>query len=92
MSVQSVREFWQNANQSQGLQQKLDGIKGDPKDVAIAAVVRMAADSGFIFSAADYEAAVEEELAKQHAAGELNDEQLRQIAGGPAWTNTTAGG
>ena len=47
-------------------------------------MVKVAAEAGFVFTAQEYEAAVKEELTKQHAAGELSAEQLETIAGGLA--------
>jgi predicted ribosomally synthesized peptide with nif11-like leader len=82
MSVQTVRDFWQKANQDSALQKKLSATQSIAKDAAIADVIRIAAAAGFSFTQAEYETAVKEELARQHAAGDLNDESLAAIAGG----------
>ena len=80
MSAQTVRDFWQKAKQDQGLQQKLDAIQERQRQATIAAVVKLAAEAGFAFTAQEYDAAVKEELARQHGAGELSDADLERIA------------
>ena len=82
MSTEAVKKFWAKAKQDKALQAKLAAIQGKDHQAAIAAVVKLAAESGFAFTAQEYEAAVREELARQHAAGELSDEQLAGMAGG----------
>ena len=57
-------------------------MKTDDKEAAIAAVVKIAAAAGFACSAEEYQAFVKEELARRHAAGDLNEEELSSAAGG----------
>ena len=45
-------------------------------------MVKLAAASGFSFTAQDYEDTVEGMLAEKHAAGALNDSELALISGG----------
>ena len=82
MSVGAVRDFWQKAQTDQALQQQMRGVKTDDMETAITAVVRVAAAAGFSFTPSEYEAALKEELARRHTAGELSDEELSAVAGG----------
>jgi predicted ribosomally synthesized peptide with nif11-like leader len=82
MSVQKVRDFWQKVKDDPSLRNKLIALQEKERQTSTAAVVKLADDAGFSFSFVDYEAAVKEELVRQHAAGELNDEELTGIAGG----------
>jgi predicted ribosomally synthesized peptide with nif11-like leader len=82
MSIETVRQFWQKAKGDQATQAKLIALKGNQKESALGEVVRIAADAGFYFTTADYEAAVRESLREQHAAGDLSDKDLEKVAGG----------
>ena len=82
MSTEAVKKFWTKAQQDARLKMKLAAIQEKERQVTIAAVVKLAAEAGFAFTAQEYDAAVKEELAKQHSAGELNERELEQIAGG----------
>jgi hypothetical protein len=82
MSTEAVKQFWQKANSDKALQAKLATIQGKERQAAIAAVVKLAAEVGFVFTAQEYDAAVKEELTRQHSAGELDERQLVDIAGG----------
>jgi predicted ribosomally synthesized peptide with nif11-like leader len=82
MSRQAVRDFWQKAQGDPALRQQLEGVTTDDKEAAIAAVVKIAAAAGFTFTAADYEAALKEALAREYAVGQLQEEQLQQAVGG----------
>ena len=84
MSVETIGLFWQKARQDPALQQQLAPLWGQDWPVARAAVVQIAAAAGFAFTAEAYEAAVQEELARQHADGRLTDLQLEKAAGGNA--------
>ena len=81
MSEATVRAFWQKVKTDPALQKQLDAIPHGPKETAAPAVIRVAAAAGFAFSAEEYEAAVEEELARRHAARELSEEELARVAG-----------
>jgi predicted ribosomally synthesized peptide with nif11-like leader len=82
MSVETVRQFWQRANQDPALQKKLGAVEAGAKDAAIAEVILIAKAAGFAFTQADYETAVKEELSRQHAATELGEDELAAVAGG----------
>jgi predicted ribosomally synthesized peptide with nif11-like leader len=83
MSVQTVRDFWRKVKDDAGLRQKLNAIQEKERQATVAAVVMLAADAGFKFAADEYDAAVKETLVRQHAAGELSEQQLAEVAGGP---------
>jgi len=81
MLTEVVQKFWQQAQIDQALQAQLGAIQEKQRHTAVAAVVKVAAVAGFVFTSADYEAALKEEIAKQYAAGELTQEQLGTLAG-----------
>src|SRR5262245_13857475 len=91
MSAEAVKQFWQKAKQDKALEAKLAAIQRKNGQAVIAAVVKVAADAGFDFTAQEYDAAAKQELAKQHAGGEISDEQLAQLAGGRAIYTTRWG-
>ena len=82
MSVQAVRDFWRKAKTDAALQKQLQGMKTDDKAAAAAAVVKVAAAAGFAFTAEEYQVAIRDDLSRQHAAGELSEQQLAEMAGG----------
>jgi predicted ribosomally synthesized peptide with nif11-like leader len=82
MSVQTVRNFWQKVNDDAELRQKLNAIQGKERQATVAAVTKLAAEAGFHFTAAEYDAAVKEDLLRQHAAEGLNDDELANVSGG----------
>jgi predicted ribosomally synthesized peptide with nif11-like leader len=82
MSEQTVRAFWQKANADRALQARLAAFQGQDRQATVAAVMQIAAAAGFPFTAAEYEAALKEELTRRHAAGALHEEQLEALAGG----------
>ena len=91
MSVETVRKHWQKVQQEPALQQQLAALRGQERPAVLAAVVQIAAEVGFAFTAAEYEAAVQEKLARQHAAGALSEEQLEQIAAGAGGPGSVTG-
>src|SRR5262245_56725149 len=90
MSTEAVQKFWQKAQQDKALQAKLTAIPPEKLQAGVAALVKVAAEAGFLFTAQEYEAAVKKEVARQHAAGELTEGQLQQIAGGAAGLRVSA--
>lgn len=82
MSVERIQAFWQKVEQDPALRQKVEELKADGPEAAVAAVVRIAAEAGFAFTAAEYQAALKEELARGRADGELSVDELSAIAGG----------
>jgi len=82
MSTEAVKKFWQKAQQDKALQAKLAAIEEKERQATLAAVIQLGAESGFIFTGQQYDAAIKEELAKQHAARELSDKELADVAGG----------
>jgi predicted ribosomally synthesized peptide with nif11-like leader len=82
MSIETVKQFMQQAETTPKLHQKLQAIPKGGGQWTIAQVVKLAAAAGFQFSAKDYEDTVNEILAAKHAAGALNDSELALITGG----------
>src|SRR5262245_29640949 len=82
MSTEAVKKFWQKAQHDKALQAKLAAIEAKHRQATVADIVKLAAEAGFTFTAAEYDAAVKETLVKEHAAGELTEEQLANLAGG----------
>ena len=91
MSMQTVRAFWQKAKQDPALQSKIAAIQAKERQATVAAVVKLAAEAGFVFTAQEYDAAVKEELARQHAAGELSEAELESVAGGGRTVSCNSG-
>jgi len=82
MSVEAVRGFWQRVAADAELKDRLSTIQEKDRGLLTLAVAKVAAEAGFAFTADEYDAAVSEELAQRHAAGELSDEDMAQVAGG----------
>src|SRR5262245_15305111 len=92
MSVQAVRDFLPKAKNDNGLREKLNGIREKERKATAIAVVKLANEAGFTFTVAEYDAAVGDELARQHSALPLDDEILEHVAGGgKQCTNGTSG-
>ncbi|MGE3809116.1 MAG: hypothetical protein AB7K24_31010, partial [Gemmataceae bacterium] len=59
-----------------------------------AAIVQVGAEAGFAFTGEEYQAAIKDELERQHAAGKLSEEQLLKVAGATvstAWLHPSEG-
>src|SRR4051794_36481863 len=82
MSLENVRAFWRKVEQEPALQEKFLEVQADGQAAAVAAVVGIAAEAGFAFTAQEYDAAVRDELVRRHATGEIPDEALAALAGG----------
>src|SRR5262245_50827009 len=82
MTTEAVKQFWQKAKQDKALQTKLAAIQAKDQKAAITALLKVAGDAGFAFTAQEYEAAIKEALAQQHAAGELKDKEMEAVSGG----------
>jgi predicted ribosomally synthesized peptide with nif11-like leader len=82
MSVQNVERFFNKVDSDKALQERIRTIQATSDAQAIAEVVKLATDAGFPFSAEHYSAALKEEIARYHSAGELSEEALAQVAGG----------
>ena len=89
MSRQLVKQFWHKVDNDQDLQARLRANATGNKEKIFAGLVKIAADAGFEFSIQDYEAALSEEIARRHAAGELRPEHLAQLATPPLNTLDT---
>ncbi len=82
MSIDIAKAFLQKAQGDRSLQDKLSSIAERSQSETIAAVVKLAGDAGFLFTANDYEAVIGEELGRQHAAGELSQRELKSLSAG----------
>jgi predicted ribosomally synthesized peptide with nif11-like leader len=82
MSSEDVRQFIRKAQDNPALKTQLEGVPQGVAGERIEAIVKIANAAGFAFTAKDYTRAVNELLEQKHAAGELNDEELRLVAGG----------
>ncbi|MGE3808503.1 MAG: Nif11-like leader peptide family RiPP precursor [Gemmataceae bacterium] len=82
MSTRSAHDFLQKVRSDAPLQAKLKAITAKGREALLAAVVQIAAEAGFVFTAEDYQAAIKKEVERQHAAGNLNEQQLREVVGG----------
>ena len=82
MPTEAIKQFWQKTQTDTAIQAKIAALEQKDHQPTLAAVIKLAAESGCVFSAQEYEVAVKEELARQHAAGEISDEQLEAVAGG----------
>ena len=80
MSRQIVKQFWHKVDNDQELQARLRANATGNKEKIFAGLVTVAADAGFEFSVQDYEAALEEEIARRHAATDLRPEHLSLLA------------
>jgi predicted ribosomally synthesized peptide with nif11-like leader len=82
MPAEAVQQFWQKAQSDESLQAQLSAIQEKERHATVAAIVKVAAVAGFVFTAEEYEADLDETLAKHKAAGELSQAQLAALAGG----------
>lgn len=82
MSIEAVQRFMSRLQNDEALQEKLRDVSTETDEQRRNEILRIATAAGFEFTAADYDAAVEAELARQHAAGEIDDVQLSTLAGG----------
>lgn len=84
MSSQAVLDFVQKVRTDESLQASLKELMAREQQATLHAMVKLAGDKGFHFTAEEYQATVKTELERQHGAGTLDDQALRQFAGGVA--------
>lgn len=82
MTIENVKQFLEKAQSDNGLRMKLTAVAKTDRSAALDAVVKLAAESGFAFTAEELSAAVHDEIARQQQSGELSDKQLEEISGG----------
>ena len=82
MSQQNVAAFWQKVSSNSELRQELEGNPVDDFETGVGHILKLAAESGFPFTREEYDAAIQEELKRQHAADELSEEELAGVTGG----------
>jgi predicted ribosomally synthesized peptide with nif11-like leader len=77
MTTQAVRRFAQCLAKDSTLRGKLQAVRANDKDAALAQVVRIAAEAGFTLRADELEKRFEELV-----SGELAPDDLDHVAGG----------
>lgn len=70
MSLEQAQAFLAKVREDQSLEHKIQAVQSDDKDAALAEVVRIAAENGFVFAAADYERATQAQIEEQLAESE----------------------
>ncbi len=82
MSIENVKQFLENAQSDNGLRMKLTAVDATVPSAALDAVMKLAAESGFTFTAEELSAAVHDEKTRLQQSGELSEKQLEAISGG----------
>jgi len=77
MTTQAVRRFAQCLAKDSTLRSKLQAVRANDKDAALAQVVRIAAEAGFTLRADELEKRFDELV-----SGELASDDLDHVAGG----------
>lgn len=70
MSLDQAQAFLAKVREDQSLEQTIQAVQSEDKDSALAEVVRIAAENGFVFAAEDYERATQAQIEEQLAARE----------------------
>jgi predicted ribosomally synthesized peptide with nif11-like leader len=83
MSLETAQQFLTTAESDLSLQAKLHALSNGSKESVLAALVRIAAAEGFVFTPAELESALTKHLAQRKpAAAELSEAALDVVAGG----------
>ncbi|MGE3807339.1 MAG: Nif11-like leader peptide family natural product precursor [Gemmataceae bacterium] len=82
MSTKNVHDFIEKIRSDEAIQAKLMEITTKQREATLAAIVKVGAEAGFAFNADEYQTAIKEEAERQHAAGELDKQQLDAVVGG----------
>ena len=86
MSVQAVVDFLAKAQEDAALQEQIKNtLKQGDVDANRSQLSQIAADSGFVFSVADYSQALEQ-IKKSGKSGELSDTDLEEVSGGASYS------
>jgi predicted ribosomally synthesized peptide with nif11-like leader len=72
MSLEKAKSFLNKAEEDDALREKLEDLEGDS-----AAAVKLGAEHGFVFTAEEFNAAMDELY-----YGDLSDDELEDAAGG----------
>jgi len=88
MSTEAVRQFWEQVRQNAFLHAQVVAIQEKERQTTLAALIKLAEDSGYAFTVEEYQAAIKEELTRHYRAGELSDREMDAAAGGLSllWT------
>jgi predicted ribosomally synthesized peptide with nif11-like leader len=90
MSAEAVRAFGEKLQKDEPFRKQVQEVMATAQQRGTAELLKTAAGAGFQFTEAELTAAVQEQMKQQHAAGELKDEELLQVAGGTFWLVFTA--
>ncbi len=82
MTIESVKQFLETAQSDNGLRMKLTAIDVTDRSATLDAVVKLATESGFAFTAEEFLTVAHDEITRRQQAGELSDQQLEEISGG----------
>jgi len=73
MSIENAKAFIQAAREDEALREQLMTIRERDRDAAMASVMAIGAEKGFVFTAEEFTGSLSEEL---------SDEDLDKVAGG----------
>jgi predicted ribosomally synthesized peptide with nif11-like leader len=82
MSTQAIQAFAAKLQQDEAFRKQVQGVLVAAQQRSTAELLKVATGAGFSFTEAELATAVQERLKQRHAAGELKDEDLLQVAGG----------
>jgi predicted ribosomally synthesized peptide with nif11-like leader len=82
MSAEAIRAFGEKLQKDDAFRKQVQTVLSAAQQRSSAALLNVAAGAGFQFTEAELAAAVQSQLKQRHAAGELKDEDLLQVAGG----------
>ena len=79
MTTRAVAEFFREAEQNQGLAERIGAVPANDKETWASEIALLAREAGFSFDAGEIDAAVQEQ---KRIAAELCDDELAQVNGG----------
>src|SRR5262249_43582329 len=82
MSTEAVRAFGEKLQKDEQFRKQVQTVMAAAQQRSAAELLKVASGAGFQFTEAELAAAVQKQMKQQHAAGELKDEDLLQVAGG----------
>jgi predicted ribosomally synthesized peptide with nif11-like leader len=85
MSAEAARAFGEKLQKDESFRNQVQQVVASSQQKSTAELLKVAAGAGFEFTEAELTTAVQEQIKQQHAAGELKDEELLQVAGGTFW-------
>jgi predicted ribosomally synthesized peptide with nif11-like leader len=82
MSAEAVHAFGEKLQKDEAFRKQVQAVMSAARQRSSAELLKVAAAGGFQFTEAELAAAVQEQMKKRHASGELKDEDLLQVSGG----------